>query len=80
MGPVGPPGPVAPIGPDRTGVFPDITLKTRLISVVRPEKFADKTGVVLISIERRSIKFRYRTRFTGSGSGFLRRDLPWSAY
>jgi hypothetical protein len=53
---------VGPGGPDSTGVFPDMTLKTRLISVVRPEKFADKTGVVLISIERRSIKFRYRNR------------------
>jgi hypothetical protein len=62
IGPVGPPGPVGPGGPDRTGVFPDITLKTRLISVVRPEKFADKTGVVLISIEQQSIKFRYRNR------------------
>ena len=62
LGPVTPRGPVAPEGPFRTGVFPDITLKTRLISLVRPEKFADKTGVVLISIERRSIKFTYRNR------------------
>ena len=77
VSPCSPIGPVGPGGPDKTGVFPDMTLKTRFISLVRPEKFADKSDVVLISIEPTSIKFRCINRFTDftSGSGFFKKGF-----